>query len=237
MTDPFRPISQKRCILGVTSFYIRDSSIFRKELLLSKKYPDLKWRWIHDKPVLLGVYHFTGSHKEISLSQDFNLRIEFPENYPENLPIVYELDCQIPSDYHMNPGKQLCLGVAADIAIIFHKKPDLQTFIEKILNPYLYRWIYLQKYGTAPWGERPHGIAGIYEFYSDFFHTKSVSVIISLLSLAIMQNDRANFVCPCGSGEKVKSCHRKSIHKLYTAVPVTTLVDNYRLLQKEEEKK
>lgn len=186
-----------------------------------KKYPNLSWAWKNDIPAITGTYFFKSEYKGTVLEDSFRLSITFPQNYPYSLPHAFELDGKIESNYHhfLSDGS-LCLGTEIDLYKIFAIRPCLDTFMTEILNPYLYRWLYIKRFGKEPWADRGHGNAGIIESYAEALEIPPDKTIVKdFLAFLAEKNTRANSLCPCNSGKKVKCCHRKKLDKLLTRIP------------------
>lgn len=186
-----------------------------------KKYPNLSWTWKNDAPSVTGTYFFKAERNGIVLEDSFKILITFPPDYPNSLPHAFELDGRIESSYHhfLSDGS-LCLGTEIDLYKIFALSPCLDTFMTEILNPYLYRWLYIKRFRREPWIDRSHGNRGIIESYAEALEIPSdKNIVKEFLALLAEKNVRANSLCPCNSGKKVKCCHRKKLEKLLTAIP------------------
>lgn len=160
------------------------------------------------------------------------LRIEFPKEYPNILPIVFEENNLIPVSYHHNPDSSLCLGTQVELYMIFSGLPCLKIFIKKILNPYLYRWLAYKK-GYPVWEDRSHGIEGLIEGYRFLLKVQTIKQVYHSLSF-ILTNDhfQTSQPCPCGSGLKTKHCHRKLFHQVSTRVPKNILAKDWSVIAK-----
>ena len=186
-----------------------------------KKYPNLSWTWKNDVPSVTGTYSFKAERNGIVLENSFKILISFSPDYPNSLPHAFELDGKIESSYHhfLSDGS-LCLGTEIDLYKIFSENPCLDTFMTEILNPYLYRWLYIKRFGKEPWTDRSHGNMGIIESYAEALDISSDKNTVKKFLVLLLENKtRANSLCPCNSGEKVKCCHRKKLDKLSTKIP------------------
>lgn len=186
-----------------------------------KKYPNLSWAWKNDVPHITGNYFFNAEYKGVVLKGCFKILITFPYDYPNSLPHAFELDEKIETCYHhfLSDGS-LCLGTEIDLYKIFAMSPCLNTFMTEILNPYLYRWLYIKRFGKEPWNDRSHGSMGIIESYAEALEIPpDKSIIREFIILLTEKNTRANSLCPCNSGKKVKCCHKKMLDKLLTIIP------------------
>ncbi len=204
--------------------------IYKRELIAARDFPHLKWRWIEGKPVLSGNYHFKGEKDGLILSGDFLLRIEFPKEYPQRLPIVFEENEVIPVSYHHNPDFSLCLGTQAELYMLFSGSPGLITFMTKILDPYLYRWLAYAK-GYPVWKDSAHGIEGLIEGYRSLLKVESIDQICDSLWFILTHNHfQTSHPCPCGSGLKTKHCHRQYFHLVSTRVPKYILAEDWSVI-------
>ena len=184
--------------------------------------------------MLSGTYHFYGERNDVVLSGDFDLRFQFPASYPKFIPVVFEDSGLIPHCYHRNEHSSLCLGTAAELYVVFTKSPCLATFINEILNPYLYRWLTLQATGEVPWGDRSHGLAGVFEGYYRLLNMSTpIQVYHALFYILGHRDFRTNQLCPCGSGKKIKTCHRKQFELLASRVPVEILRTDFNEITTE----
>lgn len=205
--------------------------IYKRELIAARDFPDLKWRWIEGRPVLSGNYHFKGEKDGIIFAGDFLLRIEFPKEYPHRLPIVFEENEVIPVSYHHNPDSSLCLGTQAELYMLFTGAPGLITFMTKILNPYLYRWLAYAN-GYPVWKDRVHGIEGLIEGYRYLLKLESIEQICDSLWFVLTHNNfQTSHHCPCGSGLKTKHCHRKIFQSIAHRIPKEILAEDWRIIR------
>jgi len=204
------------------------SAIYKREVIAARGFPELSWRWVDEKPILSGKYHFCGEKDGVELSDDFDLRIEFPASYPRHLPIVSETSGTIHPKYHHIQNASLCLGTEAELYMIFSKIPCLVTFMNEFVNPYLFRWLTIQHLGHAPWIDRAHGLKGIIEGYCHILQLEHARQVFESLRFILSNRDyRQNHPCPCGSGEKTKQCHRKRFEHLVSLVPMEVMQNDY----------
>lgn len=205
------------------------------EIKSIKEYPNLSWTWNKDIPYVSGIYHFKGENNGIILKDDFRIKISFPKDYPCTIPQVFELDGKIGLNYHhFQSDSSLCLGTEIDLYMIFANNPCIDTFMNDILNPYLYRWLYIQKFGKEPWADRSHGNKGIIESYAELLNIPTDKEIVNCFLYLLLENKtRANSLCPCNSGKKVKCCHKKKLEKLFKKVPQQIFLQNLFSLRRK----
>lgn len=162
------------------------------------------------------------------MEDDFRIRISFPNDYPCKIPQAFEIDGKIDLGYHhFQSDGSLCLGTEIDLYMIFSNNPCLDTFMTEILNPYLYRWLYIKRFGKEPWTDRSHGNMGIIESYAEALEIPAdKNIVKEFLALLMEKNTRANSLCPCNSGKKVKCCHKKKLEKLLNKIPQQIFFQN-----------
>jgi len=150
------------------------------------------------------------------IRDDYDIEIKIPDDYPQNPPDVKELGNKIPKheDFHVNVSNgTLCLGAPLAVKATFAKQRNLLWFVEKQVVPFLFGISYKLKYGKFPFGELPHGAEGLLEHYRESFSVGSDAAALELLRLLAVGNYDENAICPCGSGLKIKKCHRKVLKK------------------------
>ena len=159
--------------------------------------------------LLEGKYDFAANPYD-PIVDFYDLQIIVTDNFPNEVPAVYETAGRIPrkADYHINDDGTLCLGSRLRVLWILSKFPTLMGFAEKCLTPYLYAISYKFKYGgSLPFGELAHGTPGELSDYADLFgleNEKQVRMVIQYLG---MKKRRANKLpCPCGCGHRLGKC-------------------------------
>ena len=165
---------------------------------------------------LNGKFRFKASvpNKE-EIEDTYFLKIFIPNDFPKDLPIVWETDGKIPhiDDFHVNPDKTLCLGSPLRLLQIVHNNPSLTGFSEKCLVPFLYAISYKRKNGgNLILGELPHGEKGMLEDYSVLLGLDDKNQIKKAIKLLGIKKNKANKnLCPCGCGLRLGACpfHRK----------------------------
>src|SRR4051794_31021288 len=90
-------------------------------------------------PVLRGRFAFSARHHEKGEVEDgFDLEIEIPPRFPEDVPIVTETGGRIPreADHHVNKDGKLCLGSPLRLRHLLAEAPTLTGFAATCLVPY-----------------------------------------------------------------------------------------------------
>ena len=152
---------------------------------------------------LVGNIKINNVFNDVRIIEDFCVEITIPNEYPLEIPIIKEVGGKIDSIYHhINYNGTLCLATETEIKLEFNKGLTLIEWIERYVIPY---------------GERSHGMEGIFEFYKDLFEVDSKIQCINLLNYICNKNYRGHDLCPCKSGKKVRKCHKDKIVQLKEA--------------------
>lgn len=83
-----------------------------------------------------------------------------------------------------------------------------------------------------PWGERSHFVNGIIEYYSELLDIKKCQYVVKFMRLLARKNyPKGHEICPCGSGERLRNCHRELLYSIrehvnweYVAVDLQTVL-------------
>jgi hypothetical protein len=176
-------------------------------------YPQMRFRPRAGKPpVLRGRFAFTASHREAGSVEDaFELEIEIPFAFPQDVPLVTETGGRIPreADYHVHTSNgTLCLGSPLRIRQLLSQDATLTGFATNCLVPFLFAESQkLAGVGGFAFGELAHGLFGLLDDYVGLFELTEFSQAVEALRLLGMKKRRANKLrCPCGCGMRVGRC-------------------------------
>ncbi len=135
-----------------------------------------------------GRFVIQARYKDVIVDSAPKLRIILQKNYPDTLPIVYELDGKIESEHKLNDGA-LCVATEFDLRIQLCKSNSLEDYILKFLIPYFISYKSWKDSGNFIFGERKHGVEGIYQSISDFFSLKQTNreLISKFLSWSVKE--------------------------------------------------
>ncbi len=161
--------------------------------------------------VLKGQFSFTAKYpKAGELSDSYSLIIEFPKNFPRDIPVVTEYLKKIPrnGEYHVNGDGTLCLGSPLRLLVRISKAPTVNGFVEFCLVPYLFAASYkLKNGGRFLFDELDHGLPGMLTDYKNMLGLKEPEQVCEALRLLGMKKRRANKrPCPCSCGIRLGKC-------------------------------
>lgn len=202
-----------------------------KEVLL--RFPKLKLSKDKNNAFILGKLHINCEYKDEHIIDEYEVAISIPSKYPNELPKIREVARRIPLKYgHVYKDGELCLAPDEEIKLFFSGEISLNSWIDNYVVPYLFGYSYYEKYGVMPFGERSHGKAGIKEFYKDFFNIITENQLKKMFDYVINKTYRyrGHQLCPCGSGKKVRDCHKSVLIKCQDDYTRKVLRESYVVL-------
>lgn len=159
------------------------------------------------------VYAQFGNDSSTLVDKEFHLIICIPADYPNSLPIVYELEqkSQIPTspEYHKNNDFSLCLGSPFALFSQLSHDSSLLEFAKVCIVPYLVSAILKKEKGISfRQGELKHYDEGLEEDLVERFGIKLPLKYVPLtFSLLGEKKGKANKKpCPCESGRRLGAC-------------------------------
>ena len=143
------------------------------------------------------------------------------------------------ADRHVLSAGVACLCVSSEYRLHWPRGSDLTDFLECFVRPYFVRQAYHQAHGRWPPGqERSHGAAGIIESFSETLSELGSPSVASierfLMVLANPGHPMGRDPCPCGSGKKVRRCHRRLVWALRNRIHPQLARDDLSLLRQSE---
>lgn len=203
-----------------TAWYDRDRSVFdREKREVQAEYPNLHFYRDDNRMIVRGGFPLRHDGKDLDR---FQIEIELPRKRKDDIPVIRETAGRIPrsNDNHVNElTGDICLFVPEERWRIFPVGSTLLAFLNGPVRNY-FLGIALKELGEPwPFGERPHGRAGIIEFYSELIGISDPEVIERYIQCLSKQSFKGHWACPCGSGNKIRNCHASEILELKEKVP------------------
>jgi hypothetical protein len=93
-------------------------------------------------------------------------------------------------------------------------KPGIVNFLDNFVAPFLvWQFYYDAHKKPPPWGERSHFAEGVIEYYAELLGmNKRQSVVEFMKILARKNRPKGHEICPCGSGNRLRNCHRELLY-------------------------
>lgn len=151
------------------------------------------------------------------------------------LPQVYDIGCQINSDYpHRYEDGMLCLDTDVAMKIRYEDGMDLCSWMQDFVEAFYFSYEYFRRNGEYPFGERKHGSDGVIETYSGYFRVMGKANVLNCIRYIAVQNYDGHDQCPCGSKKYIRKCHGKYILPFYNNRKRLEIVKNdYEKIMKE----
>lgn len=152
---------------------------------------------------------------------EFDVEIVISPRYPKVEPKIFETGGRIPRnpDRHVNSDGDCCitiwehwLATAGDHSVSsFLKGPAHQFFLGQY---------WFEKTGKWPFGEHAHGQQGLQEAYAELMGIRNNKDDV-LYHLRLLSQDwpKGHWLCPCGSGWRLRHCHRDDLMALHARIP------------------
>lgn len=165
-----------------------------------------------------GSFTMHRTYNGVIFVKTYKVKICFDNN---KCPTIYDVGNDIKPDYpHKQQNKELCLAVQSEIInnCVTNCHFDFYKWFEEYVIPYFFTYEYYNRFGFYPFGERAHGNEGVFEYYMEIFHLSTYNQVKSFLREVIKRNLKNHDLCPCGSGMKIRNCHKAEIQKAYESV-------------------
>jgi SEC-C motif len=156
-------------------------------------------------------------------------------SYPDALPLVFEVGGRVPrdADHHVNRETgEACLFVPDER---WKVAPPGMTFLDLLNGPvrnFLLGQSLFRLTGEWPFGQRSHAAAGIREYYSELLGTDDVNVIVRYVECLSRATLKGHWPCPCGSGKRLRDCHRAQVDELRTKIPSAVALRSFESLRR-----
>lgn len=148
-------------------------------------------------------------------------RVEIGSDYPRTEPTVFETAGRIPRniDRHVYPSTGACcigvwehwLATAPDSSILGFITGPVHEF-------FLGQW-WFERERRWRFGEWSHGSRGIVEAYAEAMRvTPDLRVVVAHLELLSQEWPKGHWLCPCGSGLRVRQCHQSQIGEMHSRI-------------------
>ena len=151
----------------------------------------------------------------------FNVEILFLPDYPRSLPEVRETGGRIPhiEDRHINVKDGTACVCIPDEWCLQRPDESFATFLRGPVYNFFLSQKHFEVHGTWPFGDRRHGNNGLFDFYQEQFGTEDKTTIAKYLWFLSQDKIKGHWNCPCGSGKRLRNCHREKIYTLKNKIP------------------
>jgi hypothetical protein len=185
---------------------------------LQEEFPELHLNERAGIVVVAGIFLLVDGQEVVDR---YMVEIEVPKTYPKGIPVLREVGGRIPRnpDRHVESDGKACVFLPDEY---YYRHPDGMDLIDFLKGPVLGFFVgqSLVECGQ-PWpqGECRHGDDGIIEFYVELLGTNDRRVIRCYLEVLAAGQLRGHRECPCGSGKRIRQCHRERLVELRARIP------------------
>lgn len=192
---------------------------------LLKAYPDLTVEKSDpDEVRLLGNIHIFRTALGFTLDGYYDIEIRIPIDSPK-LPTVIDMGNAIEQSYpHRYTNGELCLETDTAVKLRFINGFNLLQWMDEYVEPYYFTYEYFMRFGSYPFGERPHGPEGVISTYQELFHEEDLGKTFILMMYCADESYRGHIHCPCGSGKKLRHCHGQYLFPLMTNPAIKEII-------------
>jgi len=187
--------------------------------------------------IIFGAWPVYGDPTEQQWLEDFLIKIIFPDNYPDELPRVYETGNRIKikdANTHFYKDGSACLFFPTERYLHFPKDKifQLEKFLDGPVKSFFFSQLYYIYHNKWPFGQRPHDEKGLLEFYGETLDIpcdkKSISQALSYL---LKPQIKGHWFCPCGN-EKLRKCHVEKFRYLSNNIPKKVIRQDIKSFRK-----
>lgn len=145
----------------------------------------------------------------------FVIEVRFPEDYPDDLPIIREVGGRIPRTLarHVNDDGSACLMVPEEW-LVQSADTSFAAFMNGPVKNYFVGQSLVELGQPWPHGERSHGYAGVLEAFSVILGVDDRAGMLRYLAYLQKPNIKGHWACPCGAGEILRRCHLEHTRSL-----------------------
>ena len=191
------------------------------ESTVKSKYQSLQLIVENDVLFLRGIFPLIdfGSGEEID---SYEIEMEFPRNYPSDIPIVRETGGRIPRkiDRHIDEKTgNACLGIREQLHNNITHNASALSFIEGPIYEFFLGQSYYELTEKWIFGEWSHGAKGILEYYSKILKTNDPKIILTFVEYLSKNTVKGHWPCYCANGKRLRNCHFKFLLLARNVIP------------------
>lgn len=219
-------------------WWIMKKELYKQTVKIVNQYKGLRHQVKNKQFIVVGAWPVYGGLEGKELIGDFLIKIVFPDNYPDDLPKVYETGNRIEiknANTHFYPDGHACLFYPTERYLHFPKDEvfQLKDFLDGPVNSFFFSQLFYIYYNKWPLGQRSHDIKGLLEFYGEILNIpKNKKSISKALSYLLKPQIKGHWFCPCGS-DKLRKCHIEKFRSLNNKIPKKRIKHDINYLEQK----
>ena len=151
----------------------------------------------------------------------YDVEIWLTANFPQTEPRVFEVGRRIPRDIdrHMFSNGRCCVTVW-EAWLATAPQISFEAFLTGPLHEFFLSQFWYELKGEWPFGEWSHGLKGLEEAYAEVLQVPNDGARLrAYLDVLCRQRPKGRRPCPCGSGRRLRDCHRERVMALHHKIP------------------
>ena len=160
-------------------------------------------------------------HSGVHTTAAYDIAVVVPSSFPDRVPLLYCRDRKFVRDIdrHILSDGQACLCVRSEFRRFLGLDYRLVDFMDKLVHPFLVGQYHYELNGRWPWKDRSHGVQGIIEAYQELTGLNSLQAIIGFAEILARKSPaKGHWICPCGSGRRLRFCHLERYLRLRESI-------------------
>ena len=177
-------------------------TIENSKLFIKDNFPEVSIQETNTEIIFEGRFILHAKKGTFEIHEAPLLRIIMNKDYPNILPVCYDLSNKINYDHVFQDGS-LCVSTLLDLAITLKDSISIQDYIDKFIIPYFLSYRYWQKTGKDLNGDRSHGTKGIFESLREY------------LSCNLSDEELLILLCWASKSKNFKQCVPKQLQEKF----------------------
>ena len=194
-----------------------DVDLARLERELATQFPNLHLVEEGGRPLIRGSLCWISNSQELAR---FSVLIDLEPLERRQLPVVREIGGRIPwtKNRHVNDDGSACVCLPDDYLLNNPGPFDVMTFLKGPILSFFAAQALVERGEPWPFGEWGHGDEGRVDWLKGFLASLSPTQWRAYLSLLAIPALKGHHPCPCGSGLRLRACHRLFVERLRSSV-------------------
>ena len=151
----------------------------------------------------------------------YDVEIWLATDFPKTEPWVFEVGRRIPRDLdrHMFSNGRCCVTVW-EAWLATAPQVSFEAFLTGPVHEFFLSQFWYELNGEWPFGEWSHGLEGLREAYAEIFENpRDGTRLRAYLEVLSRERPKGHWPCPCGSGRRLRNCHRERVIALHHRIP------------------
>ena len=168
--------------------------------------------------IISGTYTLAGPEGPFD---EFKVRLVVDYEYPNLEAKLFETGGRIPqtADRHINKDGDCCVAVWEEW-LASARNTSFRNFITGPVHEFFLSQWWFEQTGEWRFGQRAHGLKGLIDGYAQVLGVQPQrKPLFAYLRILMKAWPKGHYLCPCGSGSKIRSCHAEALSDLHQRVP------------------